>query len=1175
MSKRITFSSVALWLWQLHLMLLLLLCPQLALSSASQPPSLGAHIVRSPESAVAPKGDEVVFECELNLAPERLEWRFRHSSARTTDAMNYNYLHAEEGHNIINDDLTSRLRVFVSPETLGDYQCVAWFGSAAIASTPARLTLVSLSIDNSNGYSRNAIRWSVAPKNCVILRCGTVSSNPPAVWSFFRNGEKVPQTEVLPSANGALILLSVSSKDSGNYTCSAMNAITGVEVRLPPHIDLRVDYTDRTPPYFLIQPPAQVTARPGETALLECPGVGSPPPEAVWSSPNVINIYNNRTKVLPYGLQISDVLPEDQGSYVCRLDNGIAPALVQIIKFIVLEVPQILSGPATTLTNEGEQLELECSAAGNPFPQIYWLINGEDTSLDNETFHEDRRLVIRHVQKRHAGIVQCFAKNEVGEASEGSLLQVNPKQIQGEGSAPLGNVPIRTPYEHTGSKNKGKRKHMKMPNMIPPSRPNVTRLADDSVMLRWYLPKNEGLSIQFFKVQYRMLGDSSRKIPRENWQTTNEDIPYGKRDRNFEGVKNFTSSVTGLKPDRFYRFRIIAVYSNNDNKEGNTSAKFFLQSGEALGPTKATLPAPELARVEPLSETAVILYWTLPANPVNVPDGFYAYYRLASSAGEYLKATVDGQHSRKFKIDMLEPGTAYEFKLQSFNALAASEFSAILQGKTKKPVQTDVAVTPAAIPPPKAKESNIATYPIVAGVAGFGILLIVAIIAAFLCIKRRKPVQSEDENKPQLDHIQADFVTPSVLGVATHHKSGHRLNGVIPRMNITPNPLAQEADKNRNVMELRFLPNCSNSGSSNSSASASNSATAHPYTSSSHSLHQEQSATASAAATLHADDAEPHTPPPRSSSSCETLEASEGIFNATDPNSPLSKPLPPLPNHKLYAQQQHHHHQHPPQQSHTTPPKMTNNNAQVSAALTTTAATAPSAVTTNTNYATAHYNNNTNAMHLHTKSNSSHSSASSFHSLHNSQAHLGSHQGLHHAQPYHPPPPGTPTLMHKRADYMPHHHHVGAVGQHPPPVPPHQNNNHSGHHNAHHLYQQQQYHAHSQSPQTPSLEQERRTLERSARNLHYTATAMPANVTQPHDGAMNIDGLPTRIPSLRRTRRASGSANNNNGGVGIPIVSGSPRVQRSPMPARAMMKRGRLGSHNDNMSSGSLNSIEV
>lgn len=53
-----------------------------------------------------------------------------------------------------------------------------------------------------------------------------------------------------------------------------------------------------------------------------------------------------------------------------------------------------------------------------------------------------------------------------------------------------------------------------------------------------------------------------------------------------------------------------------------------------------------------------------------------------------------------------------------------------------------------------------------------------------------------DENKSQLDHIQTDFVTPQVLGVSAHHKNGsngHRLNGVLPRMNITPNPLAQDS----------------------------------------------------------------------------------------------------------------------------------------------------------------------------------------------------------------------------------------------------------------------------------------------------------------------------------------------------------------------------------------------
>ncbi|GBO99057.1 Interference hedgehog, partial [Eumeta japonica] len=168
----------------------------------------------------------------------------------------------------------------------------------------------------------------VANLNICHRRCGSVTSNPPAIWSFYRNGEKLPQTEMLP-LNGALVLNTVTAKDSGNYTCSAMNPITGMEVKLPQRIDLRVDYTDRNPPYFLIPPVNQITARPGDTVVLECPGVGSPPPAAVWSSPNIMNINNNnRTRLLPYGLQITDVMPEDQGSYVCRLDNGIAPALV-------------------------------------------------------------------------------------------------------------------------------------------------------------------------------------------------------------------------------------------------------------------------------------------------------------------------------------------------------------------------------------------------------------------------------------------------------------------------------------------------------------------------------------------------------------------------------------------------------------------------------------------------------------------------------------------------------------------------------------------------------------------------------------------------------------------------------------------------------------------------------
>lgn len=41
----------------------------------------------------------------------------------------------------------------------------------------------------------------------------------------------------------------------------------------------------------------------------------------------------------------------------------------------------------------------------------------------------DSELVIEHVEKRHAGIVQCFACNDLGCAYDGALLTVVPVQI--------------------------------------------------------------------------------------------------------------------------------------------------------------------------------------------------------------------------------------------------------------------------------------------------------------------------------------------------------------------------------------------------------------------------------------------------------------------------------------------------------------------------------------------------------------------------------------------------------------------------------------------------------------------------------------------------------------------------------------------------------------------------
>ncbi|XP_055374768.1 interference hedgehog isoform X2 [Condylostylus longicornis] len=747
-----------------------------SLPSKTNDTKFGVWMERSPESTVAPNGDEVLFECEINIIPDNIEWRFRHVSV-SNDFHGYQIM---SGNNITNDDNMSKLRIYVSPETIGEYQCVAWFGTSALASVAAQLSLATINEIYKNDVLRNyqnpdeASKWKVAPKNSLLIKCGSIVSNPAPVWSFYKNNIPViPIDSNWPP--GSLVLNNVTSKDTGIYSCSAMNSITGQEIKLKHTIDLTVDYTQRMPPYFLTQPATKVLAHPGQTIVLECPGVGNPNPKAVWSSPKIFSSYtpNNRTTIFPYGLQIIDVKPEDNGTYTCRLDNGLLPVLVHVVKLQVLQKPTIVRGPGLSLANESFPWELECQAKGTPPPVLYWMINGVDTRTDSTITHHEGSIIISNMKKAYAGIVQCFAKNDAGETVNSNLLQVNPTQVN---SSILGQFPTQSILEHRPTK---KKKH-KSPTMIPPNKPSVSRLSDDSVMLRWSVPKNDGLEITFFKVQYKML-DRSKTTSRGNWETTNEEISFGKRDNK---VKNFTIPVSGLQPDRYYRFRILAVYSNNDNKEGPSTGKFLLQSGETLGKDKGYLPAPVLSTVEGISENIILLNWDYPDN-IYI-EGFYVHYRSVLSAGEYTKQTVEGMRTRKFNVDNLEANTAYEFKLQSFTLSAASDFSSILTGRTTRITTSPPYIKNINIVPEHQTIEKQSYFIIIAGTAGGSALILLAVVLLFV-LYRWKKSDLQNEDKPRIDHIQADgHLVPSM------HKNNHRLNGV---MNITPNPLAHDGDK--------------------------------------------------------------------------------------------------------------------------------------------------------------------------------------------------------------------------------------------------------------------------------------------------------------------------------------------------------------------------------------------
>lgn len=255
---------------------------------------------------------------------------------------------------------------------------------------------------------------------------------------------------------------SVKQSDSGTYWCKAFNSVTGMEVTSQQKTVVTVDYIAKGPPSLLYTPSSHVMVKPGETAILECPGIAYPAARSSWSRTET-SISNNRTSVLGNALQILNVRSEDRGDYICQLDNGIGPSITLKIRLEVFEAPKIEQGPVDTLTDEDEKLELECKASGYPTPTIYWLINGVDTRQDPLIRTTGTRLIINTLQKKHAGIIQCFAKNDEGEVCESKLLQVKPKPISGGmiGTQTLGTIPhlSKSNRERNSKLGKGRKKH--------------------------------------------------------------------------------------------------------------------------------------------------------------------------------------------------------------------------------------------------------------------------------------------------------------------------------------------------------------------------------------------------------------------------------------------------------------------------------------------------------------------------------------------------------------------------------------------------------------------------------------------------------------------------------------------------------------------------------------------
>uniref|UniRef100_A0A8C9TK23 Immunoglobulin superfamily member 10 n=1 Tax=Scleropages formosus TaxID=113540 RepID=A0A8C9TK23_SCLFO len=241
----------------------------------------------------------------------------------------------------------------------------------------------------------------------------------------------------LMHVNGSLDIRNIKLTDAGEYVCVARNA-AGEDRKV-----YRLDIDDNPPiinGYHTNRTVVKDSAAKYSRKMIDCKAEGNPPPQITWIMPDNIFItapyFGSRINIHENGtLEIRNVRPTDTAEFICmaRNDGGEAVMVVQLQVTSMLRRP-IFKNPLNerVVTRLGKTTVLNCSADGQPVPEITWLLpdgtrvtgtsRGAQYQLGN-----DGVFILYSATKEDAGKYRCAAKNSVGYIEKLIVLEVGQK----------------------------------------------------------------------------------------------------------------------------------------------------------------------------------------------------------------------------------------------------------------------------------------------------------------------------------------------------------------------------------------------------------------------------------------------------------------------------------------------------------------------------------------------------------------------------------------------------------------------------------------------------------------------------------------------------------------------------------------------------------------------------
>ena len=230
----------------------------------------------------------------------------------------------------------------------------------------------------------------------------TAAGEAPLAYQWRKDGA------ALPGATAAALTLAGAAADSGSYAVTVSNAAGATTSTAA-----TVLFAAATGGPTILQPPASVTAAPGETVVLRVTATGPAPLTYQWFKDGTALAGRTGSE-----LTLAGVAAADAGSYTVAVTAGgsrveAGPARVTVAAGTVRPGPPVIvRQPTATVALAGSAAVLTVTATGAPAPAYQWRRNG--TPVAGATA---ATLTLPAVQAAEAGGYDVVVRNASGETT--------------------------------------------------------------------------------------------------------------------------------------------------------------------------------------------------------------------------------------------------------------------------------------------------------------------------------------------------------------------------------------------------------------------------------------------------------------------------------------------------------------------------------------------------------------------------------------------------------------------------------------------------------------------------------------------------------------------------------------------------------------------------------------